>query len=96
MRSTFILVGTGITRAPEKSSHLPERTPAIQQTNLHFSFLLFAGGCHALLRGYVQGLVTLDIHEYVEENQNAVISEEIMEQLLNQMKGSLMSGKCKR
>ena len=58
--------------------------------------LYIAGGTHAFLRGYQQGLITLDIHEYVEENQESFLNDETGEELKSKIKGSLMSVKCKR
>ena len=55
-----------------------------------------AGGSNAFLRGYQQGLVTLDIHEYVEENQEPFLNDVTGEELKSKIKGCLMSIKCKR
>ena len=69
-------------------------------TQYHFihpsDVLCSSGGSNAFLRGYQQGLVTLDIHEYVEENQEPFLNDVMGEELKSKIKGCLMSIKCKR
>ena len=48
------------------------------------------------MRGHEQGLVTLDIHEYVEEGSNATFTETQRNELEVRFKGCLMSKKSKR
>ena len=48
------------------------------------------------MRGHEQGLVTLDIHEYVEEGNQATFTETQRNELELRFKGCLMSKKSKR
>ncbi len=58
--------------------------------------LSFADGIHLNVRGYKQGLVTVDLHEYVEERQQPLMTETIKENLMNRIKGLLMATKGKQ